>query len=341
MSIRASSIILATVLAVAATPAFASPSRAETVTVGITPLTGYAGVPVADAQGYFKEQGITIKLAEFRSAAPIGVAVASGDIAFGVSGMSASFYNLASHGKLRIIASASLDRPGFHTLMLVASDKAWNAGLKSPKDLPGHSVGITQVGTSLEYSVALIAERYRFPFGKVEIKPLQSNPNVVSALKGGTLDAALMPASPVLPLIAKKQIHGLGYVGDICDGFSGAMVFTSTAIADANPGLVKRFLVAYRQGLRDLHDAFVGPNGERHDGPLAPRMIEILSKFTRLPASQLEGVLPYFDSNGRVDIADIARQIAWYKSQGFLHSDVVPKNFVDTRYAIIGQAAAG
>jgi NitT/TauT family transport system substrate-binding protein len=333
MNIRTTRTFAIAAFAAAATLALALPARAETVKVGITPLMGYAGVPVADALGYFKAEGITIQPVEFHSAAPIGVAVASGDADFGVSGMSASFYTLASHGQLRLIASASQDHPGFHTLLLVGSNKAWDAGLKSPKDLPGHSVGVTQVGTSLEYSVGLIAQRWKFPFDKIEIKPLQSNPNVVSALKGGTLDAALMPAAPVLPLIAQKQVHLLGYVGDICDGFGGSMLFTSTALANSKPDLVKRFLVAYRKAMGDLHNAFVGPKGERRDGPLAAKLWPILTDFTHLPAKQLEDVVPYFDPKGRVDLADVGRQIAWYKSQQLLKGDVEPEKIVDKRFA--------
>jgi NitT/TauT family transport system substrate-binding protein len=335
MSIRAISILATTAIAAA----LALPSRAaETVKVGITPLMGYAGVPVADALGYFKAEGITIQQVEFHSAAPIGVAVASGDADFGVSGMSASFYTLAAHGQLRLIASASQDHPGFHTLLLVGSNKAWDGGLKAAKDLPGHSVGVTQVGTSLEYSVGLIAKRWKFPFDKIEIKPLQSNPNVVSALKGGTLDAGLMPAAPVLPLIAQQQVHLLGYVGDICDGFGGSMLFTSTAMANSKPEVVKHFLTAYRHGMRDLHDAFVDPKGERRDGPLAAKLWPILSDFTHLPAKQLANVVPYFDPKGRVDLADVGRQIAWYKSQQLLKGEINPETIVDKRFADLTHA---
>ena len=325
---------LAAALAITAALALASPLHAETVKVGITRLMGYAGVPVADAQGYFKEQGITIEPVEFHSAAPIGVATASGDTDFGISGMSASFYTLASHGQLRLIASASQDHPGFHTLILVASNKAWDEGLRAPKDLPGHSVAITQVGTSLEYSLGLIAKRERFAFEKLALKPLQSNPNVVSALKGGTVDAALMPAGPVMPLVATKEIHALGYVGDICDGFGGSMLFTSAAVANTKPDLVKRFLTAYRKGLADLHDAFVGPKGERRDGPGAARLWTILTEFTQLPKEQLADVVPYFDPKGRIDLADVERQIAWYRSQQLLKGDVNAEKFVDKRFAL-------
>src|SRR5579863_1132866 len=70
--------------------------RAETVKVGISRLIGYPGVPIALARGYFKAEGLEVEMVFFDSAQPIAVAAASGDIEFGVSGMSASFYTLAA-----------------------------------------------------------------------------------------------------------------------------------------------------------------------------------------------------------------------------------------------------
>ena len=309
-------------------------AQAETVKVGISRLMGYAGVPVALERGYFKAEGIDVNMVEFHSAAPIGVATASGDLDFGISGMSASFYNLAAQGQLRIIASGSAEHPGFYSLIVVVSNKAWDAGLKTPKDLAGHDIAITQVGTSLHYSIGLLSKKYGFPMSSIRVKPLQSNPNVLSALKGGTIDAAVMPTSPVMPLIAKGEIHKLGYIGEITEGFSGSMLFTSTKIAEEKPDLVKRFLAAYRKGTRDFHDAFVGPNGEHKDGPLAPTIMAIMSKFTGLPTSQLEESIPYLDPQGGVNTADIARQIAWYKSQNLLKGDVRAEELVDHRYAL-------
>jgi NitT/TauT family transport system substrate-binding protein len=325
---------LCSIAALAMSAGLSVGAQAETVTVGISKLLGYAGVPVADARGYFKAEGIEVKMVEFHSAAPIGIAVASGDVEFGISGMSASFYTLAAQGRLRIIASASGDHPGFYNLVVVVSNKAWDAGLKSGKDLPGHDIAITQVGTSLHYSIGLLAKRYGFPMSAVRVKPLQSNPNVVSALRGGTVDAAVMPSSPVIPLVAKGEIHRLGYVGQITDGFSGAMLFTATNIANENPDLVKRFLAAYRKGMRDFHDAFVGADGSRKDGPLAPTILAIMSKFTGVSEKQLEQAIPYLDPEGRVDVADVARQIAWYKSQNLLKGNIDAKALIDGRYAL-------
>jgi ABC-type nitrate/sulfonate/bicarbonate transport system substrate-binding protein len=124
------------------------PAQAETIKIGISKLIGYPGVPIPVERGYFTAEGLDAQMVFFDSAQPIAIAVASGDVEFGVAGMSASFYTLAGQGQLRLIASSGGDAPGFYNLAFVASTKAYEAGLKSVKELQGHSVAITQVGTA-------------------------------------------------------------------------------------------------------------------------------------------------------------------------------------------------
>src|ERR1700733_9460130 len=123
-----------------------SPARAEHIKVGLSKLFGYPGVPIAIERGYFKEQNIEVEMVYFDSAQPIAVGVASGGVDFGVAGLSAGFYTLAAQGQLRLIASSGGEARGFHNLMFLASNKAYAAGLTSPKDFAGHSVAITQLG---------------------------------------------------------------------------------------------------------------------------------------------------------------------------------------------------
>ena len=172
-------------------PAFA----ADHIKVGISRISGYPGVPIAIARGYFTPQDLDVEMVFFDSAQPIAVGVASGDLDFGVSGMSAGFYALAAQGQLRFLASSSRDMAGFYSLVAVVGRKAWDAGLSSPEDLPGHDIAVTQVGTSLHFSIGMIAERYGFPMSAVTVKPLQSNANVISALTGGTVAAAVLPVN--------------------------------------------------------------------------------------------------------------------------------------------------
>lgn len=312
----------------------AAPARAESIKVGLSKLLSYPAVPIAIERGYFKEQGIDAEMVFFNSAQPVAVAVASGSVDFGVSGLSAAFYTLAGQGQLRMIAASGYEQPGFYNIVLLGSLKAYDAGLKSPKDLPGHAVAVTQLGTSLQLNLGRIAEKFGVDLKTIEVKALQSNSNVVSSLTGGTIDAGIIPATPALPLIAKNEVKVLSWVGDDVPGNTGSAAFTGTKTANERGDLVKRYLVAYRKGMKDFHDAFTDANGKRKDGPGAPAMLEFLAKFTGMQAETIDKATPYVDAQGRVDMKDIASQIAWYTAQGQIRGEVKADELVDARYAI-------
>jgi NitT/TauT family transport system substrate-binding protein len=312
-----------------------APAQAESVKVGLSKLVSYPGVPIALAHGYFKQQGLDVQMVFFDGAQPISVGVASGDIDFGVSGLSASFYTLAAHGQLKLIASSAGEAAGgFYNLTFVASNKAYDAGLKSVKDLPGHDVAIVQVGTSLHYAIGLAAEKYGFPMSAVNIRPLQSNTNVIAALSGGTVDAAVMPSTPTLNPVAKGEIKRVAWVGDVTPDWMGAALFTGTKTANERGDMVKRFLVAYRHGTRDYHNAFSTPDEKRKDGPDAPAMLKILSDFAGVPEKAIDAATPFIDRDARINVRDVAHQISWYSAQGLLKGEIKAEDLIDMRYAI-------
>src|ERR1700761_2336481 len=144
--------------------ALAPAANAESIKIGISKLLSYPAVPIAIERGYFKDQGIDAEMTYFDSAQPIAVAVASGSVDFGVAGLSAAFYTLAGQGQLRMIAASGYEEPGFYNIVLLGSLKAYDAGLKSVKDLGGHSVAVTQLGTSLELNLGRLADKFGVDF---------------------------------------------------------------------------------------------------------------------------------------------------------------------------------
>ena len=169
----------------------ASAASAETIKIGVSKIANCAPIAVALAKGYFTAEGLDAQLTIFQAQAPVAVAVASGDLDFGDAAQTAALYNLGVDGRVRIVASGAAEAPSFHALALVASNKAFAAGLKSPRDLPGHSFALTQMGTGLQYSLGKIAAKERFDLSTVTLMPLQSNPNIASAVAGGRADAAV------------------------------------------------------------------------------------------------------------------------------------------------------
>ncbi|HEX4192842.1 MAG TPA: ABC transporter substrate-binding protein, partial [Stellaceae bacterium] len=115
-------------------------AAADKIKIGTVHSQGGASVFVAQAKGYFKEQGLDAEIVYFDSAAPISVAAASGDIDFGTTALTAAFCNLANQGTLKIIASGGWEWPGFQTIGFLVSNQAYAAGLHSFKDMKGHKV---------------------------------------------------------------------------------------------------------------------------------------------------------------------------------------------------------
>jgi len=89
-----------------------------------------------------------------------------------------------------------------------------------------------------------------------------------------------MPARRRSVFVAKGDIRRLGWVGDLTPGWTGSALFTSTKTANGRGDLVKRFLIAYRKGTHDYHEAFATADEKRKDGPTAPAIIALLAKFT-------------------------------------------------------------
>lgn len=313
--------------------AAAGASAAEPVRIGLQKIAALGPIFIAVDKGYFAAEGLDPKLVYFDASQPIAVAVMSGDLDFGSTGLTAGFYNLAGKGAMRILASEAEEKQSFHGGVLVASNKAYDAGLRSLRDLKGHSVAITQIGSAIHYSLSLILAKYDIPLASVKVLPLQTNPNSVSAVIGGQADAALTPITYVQPALERGDIKMLGFVGDEVSWQLGGL-FASAKLADERPDFVKRFLAAYRQGTRAYHDAFAGPDERRQDGPTAPEMAAIIAKYIGATEESVRGSIAYVDADARLDEADILHQVEWYKSQHMVNADADAAAMLDTRYAV-------
>ncbi len=307
---------------------------AETVRFGVTKIANCAPVAIALAKGYFAAEGLQPKLTIFQSQAPIAVAVASGDLDFGDAAETAALYNLSADGRVRVIASGAAEAPSFHNLAVIASNKAYAAGLKSPRDLPGHSFALTQMGTGLQYSLGQIAVKEGFSMSTVKLLPLQSNPNIASALAGGRADAAIFDSTNALPLIQEGKVKVIGWVGDLTGYTPAFLMFASRDMLDHHGDVVRRFLAAYRKAVEVYYGAFTDAQGIRKDGATAPAVLDIIAKWVNQPAARVKLGLPYLDRDARIDRAAIQRQIDWYHSIGAIKGKLLATTVLDKRFVV-------
>jgi NitT/TauT family transport system substrate-binding protein len=305
----------------------------ENIKIGAIKLAIDGPFYIAQEKGYFAAERLNAEMKYLDSAEPIAVAVASGDVDFGATGFTGGLFALAGQGNMRIIAGLTREMPGFHLLAVAESKHAYEAGLKSYADLTGHSVGVSQTGSSSHYILQSIAQKYRIEMSTIRLLPLQGIPNMISAVVGGQADAVVIAGLPILPVIQRGDAKLLGWVGDeISYQVSG--VFVTKRTADQRQDVVARFLRAFRNGAREYHDAFSSADNKRNDGATAPALLELIARHIGQSPDQVHNSIGFIDRDARLDIDDVRHQIEWYRGQNMVKGAVDVDAVVDKRYVI-------
>jgi NitT/TauT family transport system substrate-binding protein len=300
--------------------------------IGVLRLSSSAPVFIAQDKGYFRQAGLDIELKFFDAAQPIAVATTSGDVDFGITAFTAGLYNLAGKGTLKVIGGMSREKAGYPLIGYFASNNAYAAGLKTPRDLADKRIAVTQVGSSFHYSLGLLADKYGFKLSDVKIVPLQSLSNAAAALKGETVDAALLPVSTARKLMDSGGAKLLGWVGDETPWQLGAVFASPRTLT--NKVLVTKLLSALYRADREYHDVILASvkDGNAVINDKTRPLLEIIAKYTNLPVEQVVGNCAYIDADGKLDVRNVDNQIKWLQEQGFVDKGFDANAIIDKAY---------
>jgi NitT/TauT family transport system substrate-binding protein len=315
-------------------PALAAPSRR--LTVGALLLTPSAGFFIASEKGYCREAGIEVVLKPFTNAQQIAVAVVSGDLDIGLTGITAGLYNLAGKGGLRIIGATAREERGYHLNAYLATNAAYAAGLRSVADLKGKRIGMTTVGSTGHYSIGLAARKYGIDLATIHMIPLQTIPNLQAAFQGGQLDGVVIPVAAAGQLTAEGAGHVIGWVGDETPWQTNA-ILTSPNLVAADRSVVQRFITTYQRGAAEYAAAFNArdPAGDPADGSEQRALLTLLSHVTGETSEHLRFGLPYIDPRGYMLVQDLRDQVTFWKRERLADDDVNLDDFLDLSF--IGQ----
>jgi NitT/TauT family transport system substrate-binding protein len=312
----------------------------EKLNVGALRFVSNGGLFVALENGYFKQQGLDVDVKFFDAAQPIAVAVVSGDIDLGATAFTAGLYNLAGKGGLKVIAAQAREKKGYEGNAILVSNAAWDKGFRKLEDFPGHSLGITQVGSSFHYQIGQIARVKKFDLKSVSLKPLQSLANMAAALKGAQVDAIIIAPHIAKALVAAGDAKLIGWYSDL-DEYQFGALFASPKAIEARRGAVEKFVGAYQKGAAEFNAALLTKDASGKivlDPAKAVPVAKAVAKYVYPtdPPDQAVGKVEastfFVDPQARLDIGDVYNQVAWLKDQGLVDRSVDPKTFIDLSF---------
>ncbi|MBS0518383.1 MAG: ABC transporter substrate-binding protein [Proteobacteria bacterium] len=311
---------------------------ADQVKVSVYQSVSDAGIYVAEAKGYFKEQGVAIDVVQLDSVSSVVTALASGQVDVAGGAPSAAVYNAARQGiGIRIVADKGSMRKGGGYLCLVVR-KGLEDKIKTAADLKGHKVAWSGIGVGTTNEVALdhLLKSAGLKDSDLSLQNLTFGDSF-AALASGSVDAAYL----IEPLVQSAEQKGVGTLlmtGDqMYPNQQVAVLLYGADFAQKRADVARRFMVAYLKGVRDYNDAF--GKGKDRAG-----IVAILSKNTSVKRPELyeKMVMPGLNPDGEVNLDGMKADMAWFHSKGYLKetidlSKVVDSSFVDEALKKLGR----
>lgn len=312
-----------------AAPAIASGRK---ITVGALRFTSHSGSFVAVERGYFADAGLDVELKFFQAAQPMAVAIASGDVDYAVTAISGGLISLADKGAIKVIGGALSEEPGIDGQKILASDAAFQAGLRTPKDLAGKSFGVTQAGSSFHYMGSKVAGAEGI---EMSFKPLQKVGAIIGALKSGQIDAWSIVPHIAKPLAGSGAVHIIGSVADYLPQYQVTTVFTSAKNAAEARGQNTDFLAGFSMGVSDYNTAMIDRAGGDEG---VDQMVDLIHKYVytdrprdKAAPSIINGTMR-LNEGARLNMASVKDQLGWFQSEGLVDADISIDTLVDTSY---------
>lgn len=309
-------------------------ARAQTaeVTVGTASTISDAPVYIAQAKGYFSDEGIEVKTVPFTSASYMVAPLGAGQLDVGGGAPSAGFYNAVARGiKLKIVADKASSQPGYGVNeILVRKDLVDSGRYKTPQDLKGMKVALAGTGVSSMTTLNEAIKPYGVKFSDVQILDMPFPQHVV-ALRNKAIDASVT-ADPSATVATEEGIAVKIATDDqLIPRHQIAVQFYSEDFALKRPEVARKFMRAYLKAVRFYNGALA--HG-RFAGPNADEVIGILTNATPIKnPAVFKAITPSgCNPDGQVDVPSLKKDLDFYRELGLIEGNVSVEQVLDPSF---------
>lgn len=226
------------------------PLEQNTITVATLPAIDVAPLHMAVKSGYFKEQGLTVKIDQAASGQAALSKLIGGDADIAFSSY-VPFFAAQSKGvaDIKFVSDSVSTTPNSFVLVTMP-----NSQVKTIEDLKGKKVGVSALNTISDTLVKSVMKTNDADYKSVKFTPI-SFPDIPAALQRGDIQAGLL-IEPFLTQSAKKV--GTIPLADVATGptkdFPLAGYGALAEFAEKNPKTVEAFQKGMQKATEDAQD---------------------------------------------------------------------------------------
>lgn len=309
-------IAYAAAVVVLMTPAIAQSQTTLRVPV-VSRTVFYLPAWTAEKQGFFKEEGLDVKIEVYDGSEKIFHDLRAGTHQIAIASIESVIAEAYKGGTLRIVAGIAKRPPHF----IIAQPE-----IKTLADLKGKTIGVVSMHEGTTFFVADIAKAGGFALGDVKVEAVGGSPTRARLLKERKIDMGLQP----YPLSYEAEAQGftnLGAMAKLVPDYQFVSVMVDENWASKNRRVLAGFLKALRRGTEYM---FAHPD---ESAELGAKELRTSPAFAR---RALEDTLSMDIMARDLSLADasLRRVFSIMQQAGVLGRDLPfePAKFVDESY---------
>ena len=313
---RRLSILQIIVLVVLALSGCASGAKSQdtNLKLALIPVLDVLPIYVAQQNGYFKDQGISVDIVPVKSPQERDVLMQTNQVDGVLTDLPSTALLNKDGPKVKAVYTARRPFPGAPMFRVLASPKS---NLKSPADLKGVPVAVSQ-NTTIEYITDRLLAGAGLASGDIKVQEVTAIPLRFEQLMNGNLQAATLPD----PLAQGAIAGGAHLVADDTQNPSlsqSVLTFRDQSLT-GKPDTVKKFLTAWERAVLELN---TNPN----------KYTDLMIQQGRVPDS-IKGTykMPPFPPQGIPSESETGDVIKWMRNKGLISQDMAYKDLVDAGY---------
>jgi NitT/TauT family transport system substrate-binding protein len=306
-------------------------TTAQTLHVGHVSTGSDVGIYVADKKGYFKEEGITVELTAFTTAANMIAPLGAGQLDVGGGTVAAGLYNAAARDiHIKIVADKGTIKPGYiYSSLVIRKDLVDSGRYKSLADLKGMKAAVSGYGTGNAATLNAALVLGGLKWSDVDTVEL-GFPQQMAALQNKGIDAGVLN-EPLMSVAVKDGVAVKDKRdAEIYPDHQVAVMLFASDFMQKRPDTAYRFMRAYLRAVRDYNDVL--KDGHFAEGAKADEIIRILIAETPVKnvAVYRETAATAIDPDGTVNVASLRKDLAYFKEQKLIDKpDITADSMVD------------
>ena len=291
-----------------------APEQTKTIKVAVLPVLDSLPLYVAQANGYFKDAGVTVELIPVGSAPERDQLMQSGQIDGMLNEVVTTLYYNRENSKIKILRFARVATSEYPVFRILAAN---DSGITTVEDLKGVAIGVSE-GTVIEYMADRVLENAGLSNDEIKKIAVPKISDRTALLDSGELQAAVMP-DPLASLLMQK-----GAILIIDDTtlpqVSNSIYSFSVDTLNIYPAEVKAFLIAVERAVVELNQNKNAYTNLMVEQKLVPEAV--VGTYT----------IPDFPTASVPSESQFADALAWAQAKGLVQSTLKYEDNIDSSF---------